>query len=585
MRPTARHLIGLVAVLFVLVACGAPPPAPPATPIPVLPPATLPPPTSVAPPTQTAQQAAGPRLRPPAATYNATLTGFTTDDFAGSGTCAACHVPMLDQAGNDVATPTDWRSTMMANASKDPVWQAKVSSELARLPALQEVIEDKCTRCHMPMAHVQTGVAGGKLAMFGDGFLDPANPLHEAGQDGVSCTLCHQVQGDNLGQEESISGGFIVDTSTDAPDRELFGPYPDPVGELMQASTGFNPVQGTHLPTAEHCATCHDLFTPYVDAAGTILGEFPEQTPYTEWQNSTSGEAGVTCQACHMPRTQGGVVIATVPPGLPQRQPFSQHFFVGGNQYMVGILSEHAAEIGVTAEPAQLARTHARSGEQLSNAATLSVESVAQADDVLTVQVKVGATTGHKFPSSFPSRRVWLHVTVTDAAGAVVFESGQPQEDGSIAGNAADENPAAYEPHYDVISAADQVQIYEPIMGNSDGEVTYTLLRAASYLKDNRLLPEGFDKDRAPAVVGVYGEAAGDDNFTGGSDLVTYEAPLGGAQGPFTVVVDLLYQPLSYQFIRDMLTDETEEVARFGGYHEGADKTPSLVATATAKSQ
>jgi hypothetical protein len=41
-----------------------------------------------------------------------------------------------------------------------------------------------------------------------------------------------------------------------------------------------------------------------------------------------------------------------------------------------------------------------------------------------------------------------------------------------------------YEPHYDVITKPGQVQIYEGIMLNTDNEVTYTLLRAAKYVKD-----------------------------------------------------------------------------------------------------
>ncbi|MEZ4765321.1 MAG: hypothetical protein R3C26_19700 [Calditrichia bacterium] len=41
---------------------------------------------------------------------------------------------------------------MMANA-KDPLFRAKVSAEVAENPALQAVIEDKCTTCHAPIPH------------------------------------------------------------------------------------------------------------------------------------------------------------------------------------------------------------------------------------------------------------------------------------------------------------------------------------------------------------------------------------------------------------------------------------------------
>ena len=36
-------------------------------------------------------------------------------------------------------------------------------------------------------------------------------------------------------------------------------------------------------------------------------------------------------------------------------------------------------------------------------------------------------------------------------------------------------------PHYDVITRADEVQIYEPIMGDNEGHVTYTLLRGVEF--------------------------------------------------------------------------------------------------------
>jgi hypothetical protein len=501
-----------------------------------------------------------------------------TADFSGAGTCVMCHEGLSDEAGADVSLATAWRSTMMANAAKDPVWQAKVSSEVARFPALATVIEDKCISCHMPMAKTQADVEGMEVAAQGDGFFDPAHPLHEAGIEGVSCTLCHQIGDVNLGTMESFTGGYSVDTSTEPPDRQAFGPYEQPFAPPMQMHSGFVPVYSAHMGTAELCATCHNLYTPYVDAEGNVLGEFPEQTPYTEWQNSSFGGA-VPCQVCHMPTAEGGVVISLMPGRLGPRQPFYQHWFVGGNALMLRILADWGGELEVTADAAHFDVTQRRVVDQIGErTAKLMVEGLELEDGVLTASLKVAPMTGHKFPTSFPSRRAWLHVTVVDAGGEVIWESGAHNPDGTIAGNAADADPAEFEPHYDVITQPDQVQIYEPIMGDNEGQVTYTLLRAGQYLKDNRLLPAGAEKASLPADVAVYGEAAGDANFLGGSDLVTYRVEVRDATGPFTVSAELLYEPLSYQFVMDLLADETELTQRFAGYYGETDRAPLVVA-------
>jgi hypothetical protein len=245
---------------------------------------------------------------------------------------------------------------------------------------------------------------------------------------------------------------------------------------------------------------------------------------------------------------------------------------------MVEMLRDHGAEMGVTADATHFDATAARAQTQLGRAAGLTVLDAVREADALTLRLQVSAMTGHKFPTSFPSRRAWLHVTVSDGVGKMIFESGKPQDSGAIAGNDADAAPETFEPHYDVITAPDQVQIYEPIMGDTDGTVTYTLLRAARYLKDNRILPAGADKAALPPDIGVYGEAEEDPNFAGAGDVVTYRVDLGGAQGPFTVTAELLYQPLSYRFVQDTLVDGGEAAARFGGYYASADKTPDRVA-------
>ncbi len=503
---------------------------------------------------------------------------FQTADFMGPSVCTLCHIGLIDQSGKDVSMPSDWRSTMMAHAGIDPVWQAKVSSEVARNPELQEVIEQKCVTCHMPMATTQALVEGMPVSGLDDGFFTPANSYHAAAIDGVSCTLCHQVTEENLGTKDGFSGHYVIDTATAAPNRIIYGPYQNPVAMQMQMHSGYTPAYGEHMLSAEHCATCHNLYTPFIDSEGTVLGEFPEQTPYTEWQNSEFGRQTQSCQSCHMPLADGAVTISQMPMNLAAREPFFQHYFVGGNTFMLEILANWGGDLEVSASQEEFRDTIARAEEQLGKrTAGLSVSELSLTDGILAAEIQVRVFTGHKFPTSIPTRRTWLHVVVSDSSGQVIFESGKQNPDGSIQGNAADSDPLAYEPHYDLITQPDQVQIYEGIMQNSDGEVTYTLLRAGGYAKDNRLLPVGADKENLPADIAVYGLAAQDADFIGGSDLVRYQVDTSGHEGPFSVSVELLYETLSYQFVQDLLLDKTELTERFGAYYAASDKTATLV--------
>ena len=194
---------------------------------------------------------------------------------------------------------------------------------------------------------------------------------------------------------------------------------------------------------------------------------------------------------------------------------------------MVGILGRYRDELGVEASPAELDATAGATVRQLTHeTANLTLSEPRVAGSVLAFEVGITNLTGHKFPTGYPSRRTWLHVTVRDARGGVVFESGALDDTGAIRGNDADERASAFEPHYEEITRPDQVQIYEPILGDRDGAPTTGLLTAVQYLKDNRLLPRGFDKRTAAAEIAVVGSADGDDSFTGGSDRVRYRVPV-----------------------------------------------------------
>jgi hypothetical protein len=535
-------------------------------------------------------QQVGPGAGPGGGIAQTTLTTFETDDFSGSGICAMCHSGLADDALNDVSNDAHWRSTMMANSAKDPLWQAKISAEVHLVPAglgLEQAIQEKCSRCHMGMARYQQLADGDTkydIYVLDTGFLDPAHYLHEAAMDGVSCTLCHQVQPDGLGTLDSFTGQYAIDTATFPPNRLIFGPYDQVLQNPMQQNAGFLPtledVSQPHLTDSAHCGSCHTLYTPALDANGGYVGEFPEQTTYLEWEHSGFPKS---CQDCHLPQAVGGVVISNRPPQLAPREPFWQHHFVGGNSHMVNLLKVNADVLGVTADAQHFDDTILRTRAQLEeNTATVTAQATRTGDN-LSVTVDVINLAGHKLPSGLPSRRCWLHLVVTDANNHTIFESGKPLAGGGIEGNDA-ENPdptsLPYEPHYDIIFSADQVQIYEPIMLNTDGEVTYTLLRAASYAKDNRLLPAGFDKATAHQDFAVYGDAFGDLNFDGGSDRVTYEIDVAGAEGRLSITVDLLFQTLSQPFIADLAANNTDLVARFMAMYDPADNVPLLLSRA-----
>lgn len=511
------------------------------------------------------------------------LIQFNSEHFTGSGNCNECHTQLTDEGGNDVSMDSDWRSTMMANAARDPLWQAKVASEVKRHPALKSVIEEKCSHCHTPMAERQSFFDSGNIdnsKLLDDGFLNPGNDYHDMGMDGVSCTLCHQIQDTNdLGTYDSFSGHFTIDETTAKPNRIIYGPYPNVRGDLMINNVGYIPTGSAHIQSSKLCATCHMLYTPTVDDDGNVVGEITEQAAYLEWEHSGFadglGDDDQSCQECHMPLAEGAVQLIKQPRGgqVAKRSPFYKHHFVGGNAYMVNLIKEHADEINVTAGDSHFDATIARTVEQLeTRTAELSIDNVTLDGDILDIPITVSVLTGHKLPTGIPSRRAWIHLRVTASNGTLLFESGAVNAEGKISGCDADSNLTQVEPHYDTIDSSDKVQVYESIMADVNDQPTYTLLRGAYYLKDNRLLPPGFDKATADNDIGVFGAASADDDFVGGSDKVSYRVDTSGFSGQITIEATLRFQAISYPFYADLVKDnDVALVERFQGFYESTD--------------
>ncbi len=536
--------------------------------------------TATLPPATDAVSSTDATASPVTARSGTTLSVAHNDWFATAGTCVVCHQFLVDTTGRDVSPANYWRASMMANAARDPYYLASVSSEVALNPQYAAAIENKCSTCHMPMAHFTDAWQEKESVMFGEaGYLSPEHPMYALARDGVSCAVCHQIP-PNAGTEKH-SGDLAIDMETPYGQRIIYGPFP--VGRrgqnIMRSSSGFVPTQSEHMNTSALCATCHELYIHYIDDTGNISENlFPEQTPYSEWLHSDFANQK-SCQDCHMEVAEGAAPLSSMMPNHTVT-PFYVHTFTGSNVFMLNLLDVFGAEIGVEADTQHFQDAINRSLNLLqTQTASITLLQPTLADGQLRFDVQVENLAGHKFPTSFPSRRAWLHVTVRDVTGKVIFESGAASPDGRIAGNDNDDDPSRYEPHYDLITSADQVQIYENIMQTAAGEVTTSQMLAAGYIKDNRLLPSGFDKNSASPFIVPQGAAMQDANFRGGGDVVTYQIAVSEDDAPFTITVALVYQSVSYRWVQNLLAFDTEAIHTFNTYYQNLSNLPVLIAT------
>jgi hypothetical protein len=502
--------------------------------------------------------------------------------FDSADRCQACHNGLVTPSGRDVSIGIDWRASMMANSARDPYWQAAVRREVMDHPVAREEIEHECSLCHMPMAHVTSTAAGGRGAVFAHLPVAANAPrIGRLAADGVSCTVCHQITNDKLGTPESFTGGFVVDTTTPRGRRQIFGPFQADAARVsvMRSATEFQPAEAVHVQSPEMCATCHTLYTRARDVSGRVIGELPEQVPYLEWRHSSFRDSK-SCQSCHMPVVTEPVPVSSVL-GDPRTE-VSRHAFRGGNFFMMRMLNRYRAELGVAALPQDFEAAVRETIDHLqAESASISIASAERNGSRLVVDLLAENRAGHKLPTAYPSRRVWLHFIVRDAAGRTAFESGRLAPDGRIAGNDNDDDGAAYEPHYAEISDSSQVQIYESIMTDTRGGVTTGLLSAIRYVKDNRLLPAGFDKATADRDIAVYGGAADDGDFGPGRDRIRYAIAIESA-GPLTVVAELWFQPIAYRWAQNLRQQRALETDRFVGYYESmADSSAVVLARAS----
>lgn len=496
--------------------------------------------------------------------------------FVTAGRCAGCHghdslgLAMVTGEGEDVNVVNDWRSSMMANSARDPFFLAKVEHEGLVNPQHKEQIEHNCMKCHAPLAVFEQKMLGNPpftLANYDTSLL---------AQDGVSCLSCHMQNPDSAGR--FFSGDLHFDSA------RVWGPYTQEQinPNIMQYFVGYTPDQGSHILDGRVCAGCHTAINRTMDLSGNYTGGyFYEQTMWQEYENSIYFGTEQNCRSCHMPRIQDSIVLASEYIFLTGQSPFGKHHLAGGGTFMLKLMKDHIGPLGIPATPTQFDSTIARSRANLAISVDLHTEVAERTDDTVFVNVKLTNLIGHKFPSGFPNRRAFVQVIALTATGDTLFQSGRWDSTYEVYGH-----DAGYEPHHDVITRGDQVQIYEFVMGDVNGDVTRTLQRAAIRLKDNRLAPKGYSTSHPSYdTTAIAGLALNDPDFNhdangvegNGGDIVHYHIPTNGYMGPVQVKTKVFYQQAPPLWNSEMFSHHGARIDTFRTMYENADGTPDLV--------
>lgn len=496
------------------------------------------------------------------------------DMFTGSGECMECHGKghgaNENASGMNVSPGKYWGGTMMANSARDPFWRAKVAHEVAEFPQHQAAIEHTCTKCHAPQGHFRAVTDGDTAFSIAEMLTDSLS------MDGVSCTACHSIEPEAGGP--FFSGDLHYDTN-----YTVYGPFPDPDTITMLNHINYLPVESDHMLSSELCANCHTLITePFHPQTGNPTGQiFYEQVMYQEWLNSDYPQQDMTCQSCHVPQIEDSVVLAVEPNYIEPRSPYGLHHFVGGNTFMVKLMRDFRDTLGMYADPEQFDTTLALTERQLRyKTLDLDLIEVQRNSDTAYYDLTLTNKAGHKFPSGYPSRRAWVEFVVMNEQSDTLFANGLLNYNYEILNN-----DFIFEDHHNVIASEQDVQVYEMIQGNINGQYTTLLEEAAMHLKDNRIPPAGFNSAHSTYdTVKIVGPALTDPDFNkvagvegSGADVVHYHIPLNGYTGELIVQAKVWYQSVPPRWVWEMFAYNTPETELFEYLYYNSDQSPALV--------
>lgn len=444
-------------------------------------------------------------------------------------------------------------------------------------------------------------------------------------RDGISCGSCHHIQRDTVppSWKKSPLEFFLTNSTTGqfqtGPADEIYGPFKDDeiVTVPMDNAIGAKPKHNEYLRSSRMCGSCHTIDLPVVDhnqpiqPVNATTSHSIEQATYLEWLNSAyqnelgkPGPQAQSCQDCHMPRklvnprlgvnvdpiqTRMAIVEDDTYPAAEHRAPtedirvrfrtsgFARHELLGMNGFLLEMFKQFNDILGVrksdymTGTSDNLENAQANLFEQARTRTATVDANMSVQERTLITNVTVTNLTGHRLPSGVGFRRAFIELLVlenrdgrarviwssgaTDSVGVIVDGKGQPLDTEFLA-------DGKYQKHHEVITSDRQVQIYEELTKDADGNFTTSFIRRNDDVKDNRLLPLGWTKTGPdPSLNGRYlaatfphGNAKNDPDYTGGKglDRVQYRIELPPDVDPKNVTVraSLYYQNIPPYYLQ-----------------------------------
>lgn len=518
-------------------------------------------------------------------TPHGTQPGLVYDIQPPEPQCSSCHaVAGGDPPSSSTFRPfSTWAGSMMANATRDPVFMAALDVANHDVPG----VGDYCLRCHTPrgwlMGHVVKpgfGTPGdpvkGAAACLLGGTYDAPDDLN-SDYGGVTCHFCHRMMptGPNGEPGYTDNGNAWVDdlecanTGGGPPCRR--GPYAYDDGTTEPPHEWEYSAYHTQ---SEFCGVCHNVSTPDTDVGplktlklgdGTDTGHpFPIERTFSEWQQSQYSQAPQqTCESCHMPQSEDPDATACSYRINNRTGNMPMHTFVGGNTWVPAIIKgEYGAglDIGGNDRTGSLTQTIDWARELLGTAASVDTTiqtytpATGTTPGAMSLQVKVTNLTGHKLPTGYSEgRRMWINLQVRDANGGLVFESG------------------AYDASTGMLTHDVQSRVYEVLQGiwnyhgtgtcdiqDAGGDPMFHFTLNDCIALDSRIPPLGFTPATAAdpngydlrPVGATYPETSPGSGILVNYDVAPYNLSIpAGTVGPLTATARLYYQTASNYYI------------------------------------